>query len=137
MGTKSRALPFQVARHTEIVQSRLTDRYDLFAAGKRSQRFDRRLRRVLIIRMHADAGIDVRVISRELKHTRQLRQIDADAKRVGHTVPGHRVEQLRQLVRELREIDVTVRIDKHGENGEVSDRPAAESNAARGTTGCL
>jgi hypothetical protein len=33
---------------------------------------------------------------------------------MGHAVFGHRLEHLRQLFRELREIDVAMGIDEHG-----------------------
>ena len=48
------------------------------------------------------------------QHRGPRRQVDADAQRVRDGVLAHRREQLRQLRRELRKIEVTVGIDEHG-----------------------
>ena len=101
MGSKAGTLPFQVAGDSKIVQSGFTDRHHLVALRELGQRVDRRLGRVLVVGMNSHAGIDVRMVGRELKHARQLRQIDADAKRVRHAVLCHRLEHVGNPASEL------------------------------------
>jgi len=120
VGSKARTLPLQVAGDSKVIQSSLADRHHLVAPGELRQRIDRRLGRVLVVRMNADAGVDVRMIGRELKHAGQLRQIDADAECVRDAVPGHRGEHIGKLARELGKIDVTVGVDEHGTRAERS-----------------
>lgn len=46
--------------------------------------------------------------------TRRVLEIDADADGVADAVLAHRFEQLRQILGEIRKIEMTVAIDQHG-----------------------
>src|SRR2546423_1473163 len=76
VGSKAATLPLQVAGDSKVIQSSLADRHHLVAPGERRQRIDRRLGRVLIVRMNADAGVDVRMIGAEPK--RRYRRLGSE-----------------------------------------------------------
>ena len=64
--------------------------------------------------MHADARVEIGVPDGERMHARPGVHLDADAKRMRHGVRAHCLQHLRQLVGELRKIEMTVGIDEHG-----------------------
>jgi hypothetical protein len=63
--------------------------------------------------MHADRGVDVRILVRQRQHLREVRQVDRHAQRMGDFVVRHLRQDVRHASGQLREIDMAVRIDIH------------------------
>ena len=123
------ALPLEIAFEPVVVEPRLADGDDLRRGGHRDEVRDRGLRRVRVVRMHADGRVQVGVRVRDRDHCGHAGKFDADAQRVRDRVLAHRVEQRRQVGRELREIEVTVGVDEHRNQRSVTGI-AAELRAA-------
>jgi len=94
-----------------------------------------KLRRVFDVGMYADRGEEIGVVCSKLEHRRQLRQVDADAKRVGHAACRHRLEHGGQIARELGEVQMAMGIDEHGfrfsELGAAHAAPTGASKSGR------
>src|SRR5204863_7519923 len=114
MRAKARALPFEVALETIVVEASLADGDNLRLARFGDQQLESRLGSIGVIAMHADARVEIGVPDGARMHARPGVHLDADAKRMRHGVRAHCLQHLRQLVGELRKIEMTVGIDEHG-----------------------
>ena len=131
MGAEPRPLPFQVPGQAIVVESGLADGDDLRPAGELAQAADRRLRRVFVVWVYADARIDVRVFRGDAQHAGEVGQIHADAQRVCHPFRRHRVEDGGELRRQFRKIDVAMGVDEHvRREGIRADQPWGRSGAS-------
>ena len=122
---KARPLPLEVAGQPVVVEAGLANRDDLGPRRQRDQVVHRRLRRVLVIGMHADRRVQIGVRHRQRVDGGPVGQVDADAQRMRDPRLLHGAKQRGQLGGKLGEIEVAVRIDEHrvrmtagaGENG--------------------
>jgi hypothetical protein len=126
MRAKARALPFEVPAAAEIIESRLADGNDLALMRTRHEQIDAGLAGGLVVRMHTDARVEIGVLERKRVHCRPRVHLDADAQRVRDAVLAHRVEHLRQVVAQFREIEVTVRIDEHCQGSGIRHQGSAK-----------
>jgi hypothetical protein len=78
MHAKAPSLPFEIPLQPIVVEPGLPDGDHLGTRGERHQVGNRRFRRVLVIGVHADGRVEVRVRRRQRVHAGPVREIDTD-----------------------------------------------------------
>ena len=109
---KALALPLEIAFEPVVVEPGLADRDDLRVRRELDERLRRDHGMLGIVGMRADGGVEIGVTLRERPHLREILERDRDAQRVRDAVLRHVRERARDICRELRKIEMTVRIDE-------------------------
>src|SRR5437899_11885490 len=126
---KAPPLPFEVARQAVIVESGLADCHNFRARRESDEIGYSGFGRVLVIGVYADGRVKIRMRNCKRMDPRPVGQVDRNAKRVRHVRRRHRVEQRRELARELRKIEMAMGIDEHAAPSECLRRgPPATSS---------
>jgi hypothetical protein len=107
-------LPFQVAFKAKVIKARFADGDDPGMIGQRRQLRGLRLRQVLVVGMNADRSKQVGVGFRQCKHPGEVFQVDAYAEGVADIIIPHAGQQCVEVAGKIREIEMAVRINKHG-----------------------
>ncbi|MNS84018.1 hypothetical protein D3C72_1178270 [compost metagenome] len=130
MGAEALALPFHVgdaaAIEPVVVEPGLAGAHHARMRGQCQQALERGVLALLIVRVHAHRGVQVRMLLGQRQHAREVLQRHRDAQRMGDLVGLHVLEQLRQPLGQFREIDMAVGINEHRQSldaGQSSRRP--------------
>ena len=129
VGAKPFALPIDgIPGHAVVIQAGLADRHHPRMAGQRNQFVNIGFAAFVMVGMHADRGINIRVRFCSGQHTRKVFQVHRDTQCGINLCRQHIGEQWRQSGVELGKINVAMGVDKH-ENRLVKCREAGRAGA--------
>ena len=127
VGAKPLPLPFAILLDTVVVKSRLADRNDLGVVCKPYEFLYRHVGHVGIIRVDTDRSVNMSKTLGNCPYPWKIFERHADAKCMRYLMLAHRRDDGVEPFRELRKIEMAMRINEHYAEG---SRCAARSRSA-------